>query len=186
MEELKKLKEIILADSRNSCFALINRQTGEHRQYSLEDLYGEIVAIAINEVVPEEVRSQFNVARNLSLYTWFCYSFHSVSMLKAYTTVEMALRIRLGKLESKSSLWKLMREAVNTGLIKDTGFGHIMEQPEDHQSKPFVDGLPDAMAYLRNLDAHGSSALAPFSVPTLRICANIINQLFCEVKNPSR
>lgn len=86
----------------------------------------------------------------------------------------MALRIILDKPEKeKTSLWKMMREAVKKGLIKDKHFGHIMEQPLDSQSKPYVEDLPDAIAYLRNHEAHGSTALGPWSVVVLRICADI-------------
>jgi len=186
MEEFKKFEEITLPDNRNTYFMIINKQTGERSEYDLADLYEEIKLIELHEVVPEDIRSQFNVARNLSLYTWFCYSFHNVSTLKAYSTVEMALRIRLDKPEkNKPSLWKMMREAVDKGLIKDKHFGHIMEQSLDSQSKPFVEVLPDAIAYLRNLEAHGSTAVGPWSVMVLRICANIINQLFDKTKDKS-
>ncbi len=184
MEKLKKLEEITLPDKRNTFFVIVNQQTGERKKYGVEDFYGEIKLIELHEVVPEDIRSQFNVARNLSLYTWFCYSFHNVSTLKAYSTVEMALRIILDKPEKdKPSLWKMMREAVNKHLIKDKHFGHIMEQSLDSQSKPFVEVLPDVIAYLRNLEAHGSTALGPWSVMVLRICADIINQLFDKTED---
>jgi len=186
MEEFKKFEEITLPDNRNTYFVIINQQTGERREYGLKDLYEEIKLTELHEVVPEDIRSQFNVARNLSLYTWFCYSFHNVSTLKTYSTVEMALRIRLDKPEKdRPSLWKMMKEAINKGLIKDRHFGHIMEQSLDGQPKPFVEDLPDAIAYLRNLEAHGSTALGPWSLMVLRICADIINQLFDKTKDNS-
>lgn len=184
MEKLKKLEEITLPDNRNTFSVIISQQTGERGEYGIEDLYGEIKLIELHEVVPEDIRSQFNVARNLSLYTWFCYSFHNVSTLKAYSTVEMALRIRLDKPEKeKTSLRKMMREAVDKGLIKDRYVGQIMEQSLDSQSKPFVEVLPDAIAYLRNLDAHGSTALGPWSVMILRICTDFINRLFDKTED---
>ena len=184
MEELKKLEEITLPDNRNTFSVIISQQTGERGEYGIEDLYGEIKLIELHEVVPEDIRSQFNVARNLSLYTWFCYSFHNVSTLKAYSTVELALRIILDKSEEdKPSLWKMMREAVNKHLITDKHFGHIMEQSLDLKSKPFVEALPDIIANLRNLEAHGSTTLGPWSVMVLRICAGIINQLFDKTED---
>ena len=186
MEEFKKFEEITLPDNRNTDFVIINKQTGKRREYGLEDLYEEIKLIGLHEVVPKDIRSQFNVARNLSLYTWFCYSFHNVSTLKAYSTVEIALRIRLDKSEKdRTSLWKMMREAVNKDFIKEKHFGHILEQSLDAQSKHFVEVLPDAIAYLRNLEAHGSTALGPMSVMVLRICADIINQLFDKSEDNS-
>jgi hypothetical protein len=179
MEKLKELEQICLPDTRSALFVIINRETGQRRDYRIEDLHEQVRSIELHDVVPEDIRSQFNVARNLSLYTWFCYSFHNVSSLKAYSTVEMALRMRLGKPDkAKASLWRMMEEAVNKGFINDGRFGQPAEQSADPQSMSFVEGLPKAIAYLRNLDAHGSTALGPWSLTTLSLCADIINQLF--------
>lgn len=186
MEKLKKLEEICLPDTRSTLFVIINRETGQRRNYGIEDLYEQVRSIELHDVVPEDIRSQFNVARNLSLYTWFCYSFHSASSFRAYSTVEMALRIRLGKPdEVKAYLRGMMEEAVNKGLIKDMHFSQYAEQSVDPQSKSFVEGLPEAITYLRNLDAHGSTALAPWSLTILRTCADIINQLFGQNESSS-
>ncbi len=185
MEELKKLEYIILPDSRNSSFVLLNRQTGQQRKYCLEDLYREVESTELHGYVPEEVRSQFNVARNLAIYTWFCYSFHNVSILKAFSTVEMALRIRLGKSDTREGLRKLIKNAVDAGLIKDGHFSHIKGKITDPESTSYVESLPDVMARLRNVDAHGSTNLYPGSVLNLRICADFINQIFGKTEGTS-
>ena len=61
MEQLKKLEEINLPDRRSDSFVICNQQTGQQRKYQLEDLYREVKSIELNECVPEDVRSQFNV-----------------------------------------------------------------------------------------------------------------------------
>lgn len=159
MEELKRLEEITAPDSRTLGFVLVNRETGKKRAFGVEDLYEEVEFIKLHEGVPEEVRSEFNVARNVCLYSWFCYPFHNVACLKAYTTIELALRLRLGKEEGASALRPMLEEAVLKGFLKDKM-------------------LPEAIASLRNLAAHGSPMNGPWSVMVLNRCAETLNDLF--------
>jgi hypothetical protein len=160
MEELKKLNEMTLPDSRTTSFVVRNRETGQVREFSICDLHEEVELIKLDETVPEEVRSQFNVARNLCLYSWYCYSFHNVACLQAYSTIELALRIRLGKAEdAKCTLRPLMDEALANGLISE-------------------DWMPEGITYLRNISAHGKLMIHPWSVMILRGSADTINQIF--------
>jgi len=178
MEKLKKLDEIKFPDRRTTVFILIDRQTGKKRDLLLEDIYEDVESIQLHGGVPDDVRSQFNVARNLAIYTWFCYAFHQVSEIKAYSTLEMALRVKFGG--GKNGFKKLLIEAVNSGLIKDRGFRHIREGLEDTNSTSYVGRLPEIMPKLRNDLAHGSTMLHPGSYMNLQICADFINQLFTE------
>lgn len=178
MEELKKLEEIYSPDRRSTYYILVNSKTGNERKYSFADLYREVKSIVLSEAVPDDVKSQFNVARNLALYSWFCYAFHQVSDLKAFSTLEMALRIRLGKPKTKNGLQRLVREAIELGWIKDGDFSYIGEQLRDPKSTSYVEILPTAISHLRNLVAHGSTILDRDSVINLRICADFINKLF--------
>lgn len=143
MEELRKLEEIVLPDGRTSGFVIINRETGQKREFGIKDLYEEVELIKLDETVPKEVRSQFNAARNLCHYSWYCYSFHNVLCFKAYATIEMALRIRLSKPEGVATLRPMMDEALAKGFLKD-------------------ELLSEAIADLRNLAAHGSPANGPW------------------------
>ena len=92
METLKKFEEINLPDRRNKYYVIINRESGEKRNLELKDFYFEIESIKINDEAPEQIRSQFNIARNLAIYTWFCYPFHQISEMKAFSTVDYALK----------------------------------------------------------------------------------------------
>lgn len=164
MEKLKKLSEINSPDSRTTGFVRVNWETGQKKEYCICDLHGDVELIKLDEIVPEEVRSQFNVARNLCLYSWYCYSFHNVACLKAYSTIEMALRIRLGKSEETiSSLRSMLEEALAKGFLTDKL-------------------LPETIPYLRNLAAHGSPMNVPGSASMLLRCAETINELFAESK----
>ena len=164
MEKLKNINEITSPDGRTTSFVIRNRETGQTREFGISDLHEEVELITLEETVPELVRSEFNVARNLCLYSWYCYSFHSVACFKAYSTIEMALRIRLGKPdEAKCNLRPMLEEAVAKGILQD---------------KLAPETYPD----LRNLIAHGNAMNAPWSVQMLRLCAETINELFTEAK----
>lgn len=165
MERLKKLDEIMAPDSRTTSFVIVNRETGQKREFGISDLHEQVELIKLDEAVPEEVRSEFNVARNLCLYSWYCYSFHNVACLKAYSTIEMALRIRLGKSEEAiSSLRSMLEEALAKDFLTDKL-------------------LPETIPYLRNLAAHGSPMNAPWSVSMLLRCAETLNELFAGAKD---
>ncbi len=166
MEELKKLDEITSPDSRTRGFVIYNHETGQKREFGIEDLHEQVELIKLDEAVPEEVRGQFNVARNVCLYSWYCYPFHNVACLKAYATIELALKTKLGRLDEQTTLRPLLEEAVAKGFVK-------------------YKWMPEAIAYLRNLAAHGSPMNGPWSVMVLRRCADVINELFAETQeNP--
>jgi len=175
MEKLKKLEELHNPDKRNLVYGVIDRDTGEQRSLDVTDIYSSVEAIDLSAKVPESIRSQFNVAKNLAIYSWFSYSFHQTAEMKAFSTVEMALKDRLGK--HKYGLKRLIKRSVDVALIKDSGFSHIAK-PENPNSTEYSQDLPKIMSSLRNSLAHGSTMLHPFSVDTLVICADFINQLY--------
>ncbi len=65
--------------------------------------------MALNESVPDDVRCHFETARNLALYSWFVYSFNVVGAMHAFSSLEMALRLKAG--DKKSSFKSLMDNA---------------------------------------------------------------------------
>lgn len=174
MEEFKLLASLTNPDERNLYWAVIDRSTGASRRLELEDIYNSVFEISLDEIVPEDIRSQFNVAKNVAVYSWYCYPFHQVCEMKAYSTVEFALKQRL---EKNSPFPKLITKAINLGLINDAGFSHL-RKPVDEASVEYSRSLVEIMPKLRNGLAHGSTTLRPGAVKTLRICADFINQLY--------
>ena len=178
MEELKPFSTLLEPDERWANFVLRNPSTNEMRPVSLNDRYEPIAGITLSPSAPEDVRSQFNIALMLDVYAWLYYPFHQVAELKAFSTVEMALRLRFP--EIKGGLKKLLSVAVERGVVVDQGFSHIEgdgETPTRYSAQ-----LPSLVSSLRNELAHGSHMLHPGSLFTLRNCAEIINQLFQESK----
>lgn len=69
VESFKGLGEIAEIDERH---LLLGQITGGI--LDLGRLHAVLADIDLKEVVPLEIRGQFNVARNMALYTYFCYS----------------------------------------------------------------------------------------------------------------
>jgi len=179
MEGLKKIDELCEPDERYRFYVIQDSATGIQRNLKINDIFDSVKSIELNENAPEDIRSQFNVARNLAIYSWYCYSFHQISEMKAFSTVEMALRAKLGG--NTRGLKKLIQEAIKKGLLKDSGFRHI-DKPKHPDSIDYCLKLPELMPKLRNTLAHGSTILHPGSVSNLSICADFINQLYPEIK----
>ena len=176
MEKFKTYKEITKTDNRNLVFVKIDAETGEKQNIKSKDIYDFVASITLNDDIPDEVLSQFNVAKNLVVYSWFSYPFHQIAEMKAYSTLEMALKIKFG--QKGNGLKRLLEKAVSSGLIKDKEFSHISHIVEDKKTNKYAKILPETISILRNKLAHGSNMLHPNSASTLRICADIINQLF--------
>jgi len=173
MEEFKKFNEVALPDRRNTYWVLINQETEEQRNYTLEDCYQEVESIKLHEGVPEEIRSQFNTARNLAIYTWFCYPFHQICEMKAFSTLEDAFK----KVYGTENLKEKILKDIDSGRFSGAEFSCISDDRKDPDSiKELIEFLYD----MRNKLAHGSAMLHPYSLINLRTIADLINQLFNE------
>lgn len=174
MEELKSLSTLLEPDERWVNFGLHTVPTNKIAQVTLSCRYQSVAEITLSTAAPEDVRSQFNIALMLGVYAWLYHPFHQVAELKAFSTVEMALRLRFPG--ANGALNKLLLFAVESGVIVDKGFSHIESSEEDPTQYSME--LPSIVASMRNDLAHGSVTLHPDSLFTLRNCAEIINQLF--------
>lgn len=185
---LKPFGQILEADSIWRGFRLCNRETGAIRDRTLYDHYSAIEAIQLSSAVPESIREQFDIGRNLLLHSWFVYNFIPVSQLHAISSVEHAIRIKSGRLLMLKPGLEL---AIKEKCINDSGFRYYtMEHDvpgvgtlpvtsadvEDVQA--YCKILSDAFPYLRNELAHGNPMSYPGGLAELAICADLINQLF--------
>lgn len=199
MESLKKLDEVCKNDVRHD--SLVRRDPGHPsgwRTRTLEDFHRMAEEIILHEGVPEDVRNHFTTARNLIIYSWFYYPFNVTAAFMACVTVEYALREKTG--DRKSPFKTLMMRAVDKGWIADKGFSiptdrlegirhynatahPLFQLPEPPLVREYTDILASAIPLLRNSLAHGTPLLANFGASQVRICAELINQLF-EPPNP--
>ena len=175
MEKFKEYEELLKPDIRTNMFVQVDRKTGETSDFTLKDVYDEIEFVKLDEfyVNNKDVISQFNVAKNLAIYTWFSYSFHQIAEMKAYSVVEMALRDIFNNY--KMSLNHLIKRAVKEKLLINDEFLHLKNS--DYYGS-FVDNLPLIISKFRNSLAHGSTMLDNESLQTMHICKDIINQLY--------
>lgn len=205
MERVKKLNEILKPDPRNEAFVKIHRRSGKFRPLGIADYHRSLSAIALNERVPEDVRSYFETVKNTCLYGWFVYPFFTVSVFLSYTAIEMALR-KTFEVDDPKRKWRfkqLLERAIEGRLISEDGFPSVRErkerqndfsseaakklglpiQPSNDYCSVLVDCLPD----LRNSFAHPAlnTILSPGdAVWSLRIAAELINQLFQAPSGP--
>lgn len=176
METFKAYEEIKRIDEGHRLLAQVTGYL-----ISLPKLHAALKEIELHEGVPEEIRGQFNVARNMALYTYFHYAMAPEVQMKTYSVIELALKQRLPS-QARRGLATLLQAAVATGLLQDSGFRHIAEpDPTNVYCKQLVKVLPA----LRNSAAHGSTNLTPDCVGHIEKCADLVNQLFERQSPPS-
>lgn len=186
MEKLKEKDRITAPDERQKHFVVIDAESGKFRPLSLNDIFDNAFSIQLHDGVPDEIRSHFATAQNLLVYSWFYYPFTVTAKFMAYVSLEFALKKKFCKPKERIPLKKLLEKAVKEGLIKDEGFSRIRRRtafiPElnDEDNKDvnrYAKILMDTIPSLRNHLAHGSSHLND-GTSTVRVCAEIINQLY--------
>src|SRR5712664_3216432 len=162
MEMLKPLSEVCEPDVRYKNRVDLDMTTGAFSETTIESLYSVIEVIALGKTVPEEVRNHFDTARNLALYSWFVYSFNVVVAMHAFSSLEMALRMKSG--DKKTPFRILLDKAFNNRKLTG-GLG------------PPID-LSVALSRMRNDLAHGSRTMHGQGIAVLQLCAELIDELF--------
>lgn len=146
MEEFKTLEEVTTVDVRNTYFVLRNRETGETRPKELRDHYESVSRFILCQQVPEKIRSRFNTAKNLLLYTWFAYDFYPVAELQALSTLELALRDRIGeeglktlkKQRKQLGMYTFVEYAVDNKWIRNEDFSAYHRAPMERARMDYV------------------------------------------------
>jgi len=200
-DSFRKLCDLTKPDPRSEMWGMIDQDTGEFRSVKIEDIHSKLEKLVLHEGVPEKVRTHFDTAKNLLLYSWFVWRFRAVAESHSCATLELALRIKNG--DSKKGLKKLIEEAIKNGWVKNEGFSiwqsarqdfkeqniimkKILRQMElesnpshdDEFNYDYVENLMEGLPYLRNKYAHGSNMLGPGTYVHLLIVSEFINQLF--------
>jgi hypothetical protein len=125
---------------------------------SPEDLHEVLGAIALGPGVPENIRTLFDTARNLSLCTWYVYEFHPIAELTGFLALEAALKERAknvgSALANEKSFRRLMDHAIKVGWIAEERIAHRREiaraRVEDRK----------ALASIRRMDELGVDSIA--------------------------
>lgn len=169
MEEFKSLEELTEMDEKHKLMGAICGSVP-----SLEKMHKYLSQELLNDEVPDEIKGQFNVAKNMALYSYYFYALSPEVHLKTYTIIEHALRLKVNP--KKRMMFKaLINHAVLQRWINDSGFRHIENpSPNNEWCKSMVEVMPS----LRNSKAHGSSMLIGDCLHHISSCADFVNQLF--------
>jgi hypothetical protein len=199
---LKALSEITLPDPRIEVEPY--RPQGE-RSLNPADIHERLESFGrLHDKVPERVRTQFEIARNLMLYTYFVFEFQTQAELQAYAALELALRERLGRPTRKVKrgkeikivplmLKELLQKVIAEKLIQSEKLPsfertnelrkHFAKQREYEfepmSAKEWLELVQFHITSQRNHLAHGNPHLdLRFSFSQIERCADIINALF--------
>lgn len=141
---------------------------------TLERLHFIVSEIRMHDGVPQAVREQFNIARNMALYTYFMMTLAPEVQFKTFRIIEQALRIRANA-SARDSLKSILDRAETEGWLADSGFRHIASPSLENV---YCIRLFESLRRLRNNFAHGGATLTPDSAIYLSVCADFVNQLF--------
>lgn len=197
---LKPLESVLLPDKWWEAFVFFDG-TG-FRPRELRDHYARIDSVRLEVHVPEDVRQQFETARNVYLYSFFAHRLLPVADFQAYASSEYALRKKADsaglRVPERWGLRRLFDTAIERKWIVDDGFevfrrneqARKQRMEEFAQLDPNIQYLPaaDRQAYcrilaesfpsLRNYLAHGTNMIHPSVIGTFEIVADLIHQLF--------
>lgn len=133
-ERLKSIDTLFDVDERNLAFCRINPETGEIAHLTLKDHYADIQQYTLEEFVPEDIATQYDIARNIYLYAWFEYRFYNVAESKLFAVLELALKSRIGKKEIRTYIRKREKECLCEKGLKirlNVGLKLLMEYCRD-------------------------------------------------------
>ena len=194
MAPIKSKERFFERDPTNDSFPLLSLE----KQYEIVSEY-----CSLHDGVPDDVHSYFNAVVTLYLYGWLYYPFYTLASERSFFAVEMALKKRLPPkiLDKKGrdarSLTDLLREAKDTGLLRDEGFPSLKNRrasdldeqgaemldgdPEPEQEVTYVDVMIRMFPWVRNRFAHPNmqNIMPPgTALDVLILAAEIINQLW--------
>jgi hypothetical protein len=158
METLKKLEEVYQPDERNLKRYDLNHSTGIVTPTGVASIYTIVESIRLNDNVPDEIRSHFEVAKNLALYSWFVYSFSEVAAMQALASLEMAARAKTGD--------------------DQTAFKNLLDKLFKGRNLMPEVSLAKVLASHRNKLAHGSTMISGQGFGFVGGCAELINELY--------
>lgn len=130
-DHLKPLPRITEADPRTHFSQMFDPEVSGFREFTLEDHYAEVSRYSLPPSVPEKIITHFETAKNLCLYAWYVHRFYPVADLHAKTTLEFALKERIGENNLKSAcksvkmptgLKGYIHYAIDQGWVTNEGF----------------------------------------------------------------
>lgn len=191
---MKDVSQVSAPDPRMAVSSVLDRRSGQVWPMDLKTIHSGLATASLDPAVPADVREQFEIARNLALYSWFVYEFSAVAQMWSLLTLEMALRRRFNAPSGSSapSLTALLRRASEEGIFTDedlrgSGLPAPLAREEQRElsktgrlESPLT-GLEralDFLAWFRNELGHGNRLLGADVGPYIHTMARLCNRLF--------
>jgi hypothetical protein len=132
----------VFADPRNESPVVL--ESDGFRDRTLDDHHADAASLVLHDGVPKGIRTQFETAKNLYLYSWFVYRFFPVARSRAHACLEFSLRERFEqemlaagerKREFGPGLKKLLKHSVGVGALQPEGFEVIRRKAHARASE---------------------------------------------------
>lgn len=172
---LKPLDKVFFADERN-VYGFPSVEIAFRQHYQL------IEKIELNGNVHNDIKVQFETAKNVLFYSFFAYRLGMVGLKQAFAALELGLRRYVGEPENPvgkkrphNGLTALLERAHKKGMFSTNNL--------NNPNLTFDDFLRIVKGF-RNQLAHGTHTLFPPShvTPIVHDCASVLNQVFDYVK----
>jgi hypothetical protein len=155
------------------------------RPLKMEDLHSLVAPLELSRAVPDEIRNEFDTARNAFVYSWFVYEFATLAEQRVFAVLELALRRRLDPAPPNTNkspgLSKLLKLATDRGYLRRDDFA-VPSLSGPGEMACSLDFLP----MLRNHVAHGNVHLLPQgTLDGIRLCRDVIDALFTPESQPA-
>ncbi|MDA8119204.1 MAG: hypothetical protein M0Z85_03950 [Gammaproteobacteria bacterium] len=141
---------------------------------SPKDYHAHLQTLVLADIVPEDVRKQFEVVRNLMLYGWFVYEFYTVGAGQALACLEFGLREAYvasvgGDGQHRKGLARYIEWAEKSGLLPDGVFHERINR---------------LVSSVRNSLAHGGTTLLNYAlaIPQLEVTADMLNAVYSALE----
>lgn len=167
--------EILERDERYRIIKQNDEELGIVRDLEIGDLYNDVACLVLPTCVPLEIASQFDVARNAYVYSFFEYELATLAEEHAFAVLEMAVKRRAKEDDNGTvpgrGLTKCLDYAISQGWLHQAELSYLGGNVEDS----LVQELADA----RNALAHGDFHLSPqFALEILKLTHDILSKLF--------
>jgi len=89
MGKFKSLEDLTKLDEKHRLMGLVCGSIP-----SLEGMHKFLSKEVLDEETPDEIKGQFNVAKNMALYSYYFYALAHKVYRKTYSIIEIALRVK--------------------------------------------------------------------------------------------
>lgn len=145
---LRSPENIFDPDPRSASFDVLG--ANGFRPKTLQDQYEAVAEITLHGGVPREIVVKFETAKNLNLFSWFVYRFHTAARSHVYECLELALRTRFkGELLEREEKRRLSR--YEEQLKKNPK--RSVQPPQPIDPAKFRPGLRELLEYAIEMNA---------------------------------